>query len=56
LWGSLPSCVPIANRHARRLAIAAQDGILPHDEEVTGQQKPAMVFSALSSAISASLR
>jgi hypothetical protein len=30
LWGSLASCVPIANRHARRLSIAAQDAILPH--------------------------
>lgn len=30
LWGSLVSCVPIANRHARRLSIVAQDTILPH--------------------------
>jgi hypothetical protein len=30
MWGSLISCVPIDNRHARRLAIAAQDAILPH--------------------------
>jgi hypothetical protein len=30
LWGSLASCVPIGNRHARRLPIAAQDAILPH--------------------------
>src|ERR1022692_2394442 len=41
LWGSLPSCVPIGNRHARRLPIAAQDAILPHNErrEVTGQRR-----------------
>jgi hypothetical protein len=26
----LASCVPVANRHARRLPIAAQDAILPH--------------------------
>jgi hypothetical protein len=30
LWGSLAGCVPVANRHARRLPIAAQDTILPH--------------------------
>ena len=30
LWGSLASCVPIVYRHPRRLAIAAQDTILPH--------------------------
>jgi len=30
LWGSLTSCVPVGNRHARRLPIAAQDAILPH--------------------------
>jgi len=30
LWGSLASCVPVANRHARRLPVAAQDAILPH--------------------------
>jgi len=30
LWGSLASCVPVANRHARRLPTAAQDAILPH--------------------------
>jgi hypothetical protein len=30
LWGSLASCVPVGNRHARRLPIAAQDAILPH--------------------------
>src|ERR1035438_3437596 len=30
LWGSLAGCVPIGNRHARRLSIAAQDAILPH--------------------------
>ncbi|MGD0668688.1 MAG: hypothetical protein ABSB23_14100 [Bryobacteraceae bacterium] len=29
-WGSLVSCVPIGNRHARRFSIAAQDAILPH--------------------------
>src|ERR1017187_5290646 len=29
LWGSLLSCVPIGNRHTRRLPIAAQDSILP---------------------------
>jgi hypothetical protein len=29
LWGSLPSCAPIENRRARRLATAAQDDILP---------------------------
>src|ERR1019366_4813194 len=28
LWGSLASCVPIGNRHVRRLSIAAQDAIL----------------------------
>jgi hypothetical protein len=33
LWGSLPSCAPIANRRARRLATAAQDDILPHGME-----------------------
>src|ERR1019366_4898304 len=27
---SLASCVPVGNRHARRLPIAAQDAILPH--------------------------
>jgi len=27
-WGGLPSRVPIASRHARRLATAAQDDIL----------------------------
>jgi len=30
LWGGLTSCVPVGNRHARRLPIAAQDAILPH--------------------------
>jgi len=30
LWGSVASCVPVGNRHARRLPIAAQDAILPH--------------------------
>ena len=30
LWGSLASCVPVGNRHTRRLPIAAQDTILPH--------------------------
>ena len=33
LWGSLASCAPIVNRRARRLATAAQDGILPHRVE-----------------------
>jgi len=33
LWGSLISCVPIANRHARRFSIAAQDAILPTGKE-----------------------
>jgi hypothetical protein len=32
LWGSLASCVPIANRHAQGLSIPAQDGILPHKD------------------------
>jgi hypothetical protein len=27
----LASCVPVGNRHARRVAIAAQDAILPHN-------------------------
>ena len=31
LWGSLPSCEPIDNRRARRLATAAQDAIPPHE-------------------------
>jgi hypothetical protein len=33
MWGSLPSCAPIAKRRARRLATAAQDTILPHGME-----------------------
>jgi len=35
-WGSLVSCVPIGNRHARRFSIAAQDAILPHKKSVVG--------------------
>lgn len=30
VWGSLLSCVPIGNRHGRRLLIDAQDAILPY--------------------------
>jgi hypothetical protein len=30
MWGGLASCVPIDDRYMRRLAIAAQDTILPH--------------------------
>ena len=43
-WGSLVSCVPIANRHARRLAIAAQDVILPHTKTAAGFSSRRAVF------------
>jgi hypothetical protein len=38
--GRQATCVPIANRHARRLAIAAQDGILPHSNPPWGIASP----------------
>jgi len=34
---SLASCVPIGNRHARRLTIVAQDSILPHTKSTFRQ-------------------
>ncbi|MGD0666767.1 MAG: TolC family protein [Bryobacteraceae bacterium] len=58
LWGSLASCVPIGNRHARRLPIAAQDAILPHKKEprlainVLAQLRPA-VWLALAGTLAA---
>ena len=30
----MASCVPVGNRHARRLPIAAQDAILPHRKRI----------------------
>src|ERR1035438_6619004 len=47
LWGSLASCVPVGNRHARRLPIAAQDAILPHRNRtfLSGRSTSARRFS-----------
>ena len=33
LWGSLPSCVAVGNRHAGRLAIGPQVANLPHTKQ-----------------------
>ena len=44
-WGRMSSCVAVANRHARRLAIGAQLGKLPHSRTC-----PALKPSALNRA------
>jgi hypothetical protein len=57
LWGSLPSCVPIDNRYARRLSIAAQDVILPRKEARLTTALAAVVSTLLiSSSLAAATR